>query len=144
MTLVEQINEGIKESMKSKDTLRLEVLRMLKAKILSVDARGALSDLEVIKLIKTYYGNLEEALEQTLIAKREEMAEKLRKEMLIVETFLPKTASKEETKALVLMAIQESGAKTKKEMGNVMKIVLKMNPNVDAKLASSLVNEHLS
>ena len=144
MTLVEQINEGIKESMKSKDTLRLEVLRMLKSKILSVDARGSLSDSEVIKLIKTYYGNLEEALEQTLIAKREEMAEKLKKEMAIVQTFLPTTPSPEETKALVLMAIKESGAKTKKEMGSVMKALLKLNPNIDGKIAIAMVNEALS
>ena len=58
MTMVEKINEGIKEAMRSRDQLRLSVLRMLKSKILAVDARANLPDAEVVKLFKTYYGSL--------------------------------------------------------------------------------------
>ena len=52
MTMIEKINEGIKESMRSRDQVRLSVMRMLKSKILAVDARANLPDKEVIKLSK--------------------------------------------------------------------------------------------
>ena len=61
MTIIEKINDGIKEAMRSRDQLRLDTLRMLKSKILTVDARGNLPDTEVLKLFKTYFGNLQEA-----------------------------------------------------------------------------------
>jgi uncharacterized protein len=64
MTIIEQINEGIKEAMRSRDQIRLATLRMLKSKILAVDARANLPDAEVIKLFKTYFGSLQEALQQ--------------------------------------------------------------------------------
>jgi uncharacterized protein len=58
MTLIEKINLGIKEAMRNQDQIRLDTLRMLKSKILAVDARANLSDSEVLKLFKTYFGNL--------------------------------------------------------------------------------------
>src|SRR5262249_35422814 len=127
MTIMEQLNNGIKEAMKKRDQLRLDVLRMLKSKILTVDARGNLPDADVIKLFKTYLGNLQEALEQFQGANRPDHVEKLKSEMVIVQEFLPKALSHEETKALVVKAIAESGAKNKKELGLVMKSVMKLN-----------------
>ena len=55
MVMIDKINEGIKEAMRSRDQIRLSTLRMLKSKILAVDARGNLPDGEVVKLFKTYY-----------------------------------------------------------------------------------------
>lgn len=143
MTIVEQINEGIKEAMKSRDQLRLDTLRMLKSKILAVDARGNLSDPEVLKLFKTYFGNLQEALEQAKTVNRPEIEEKLRKELSIVQEFLPVAPSSEETKKLVVQAIADSGAKTKKDFGMVMKSIMKLNSAVDGKLAKELANQLL-
>jgi len=144
MTLIEKINEGIKESMRNKDTLRLDTLRMLKSKILTVDARGNLPDTEVVKLFKTYLGNLQEAFEQAQAGNRPEIAEKLKKEMLIVQEFLPKALSQEETQKIVEKAIADSGAKTKKDLGNVMKAIMKMNAGVDGKLAKDLAGQLLA
>lgn len=143
MALIDQINEGIKESIRSRNTLRLGVFRMLKSKILAADARATLPDDQVIKLFKTYYGNLEEALEHAKVAKRPELIENLQAEMKIVEEFLPKALSPEETKKVVLEAIAESGAKTKKELGIVMKTIMKRNLAVDAKLVKDLATELL-
>ena len=143
MTITEKINEGIKEAMRSRNQLRLDTLRMLKSKILVVDARGAVPDNEVVKLFKTYHGNLQEALEQAQAAGRAEMAEKLKKEMEIVQEFLPLVPTLEETKKIVQQAIAESGAKTKKELGLVMKSIMKQNNAVDAKLAKELAEQLL-
>ncbi len=81
MSLMERINEGIKEAIRSRNQLRLDVLRMLKSKVLAVDARGNLPDPEVIKLFKTYFGNLQEALEQAKTLGRPEIAERLQGEL---------------------------------------------------------------
>ncbi len=144
MAIIEKINEGIKDAMRSRDQIRLATLRMLKSKILNVDARANLPDPEVIKLFKTYYSNLQEALEQAQSANRSDIAEPLKTELKIIEEFLPKALSKEETKKIVTQAIHDSGAKTKKELGLVMKTVMKLNNTVDGKLAKDLATELLS
>lgn len=143
MTIVEKINEGIKEAIRSRDQIRLETLRMLKSKLLVVDARGNIPDPEAQKIFKTYYGNLQEALEQFQNANRPEMVEKLKAELVIIQEFLPKALSHEETKKLVMQAIAESGAKTKKDLGLVMKSVMKLNSGVDGKLAKDLASQLL-
>lgn len=144
MTMIEKINAELKEAMRSRDQLRLETLRMLKSKILAVDARANLSDVDVIKLFKTYYGNLQEALEQAQAAVRPETVEQLTKELAIVQEFLPKALSPEETKKIVMQAIAESGAKTKKDLGLVMKAIMKINNTVDGKLAKDLASSLLA
>lgn len=141
MTLIEQINEGIKASMRSKDQVRLDTLRMLKSKILAVDARGNLPDPEVLKLFKTYLGNLQEGVEQS--SERPEIVAKLKSEIAIVQEFLPKALSREETKKLVEQAIIDSGAKSKKDVGFVMKAIMKLNNTVDGKTAKDIATELL-
>lgn len=143
MTLVEKINDGIKEAMKSRDMIRLNTLRMLKSKILAVDARSNLSDADVVKLFKTYYGNLQEALDQAKGANRTEMAQELEAEMAIIQEFLPKAPSAEETKKLVQQAIADSGAKSKKDIGLVMKSLRNLSSTIDGKLAKELADQLL-
>lgn len=144
MAIIEKINEGIKEAMRSRDAIRLSTLRMLKSKILAVDARANLPDPEVIKLFKTYFGNLQEALEQAQSANRSDIADQLKSELKIIQEFLPKVPSPEETKKIVAQAIAESGAKTKKDLGLVMKTAMKLNSAIDGKLAKDLANALLA
>jgi len=143
MPIIEQINEGIKEAMRSRDQVRLATLRMLKSKILAVDARAALPDTEVVKLFKTYFGNLQEALDQAQAANRPDIADPLKRELEIVQEFLPKAPSLEETQKLVEQAIAQSGAKTKKDLGLVMKTLMKLNTAIDGKLAKDLASQLL-
>jgi uncharacterized protein YqeY len=143
MAIIEKINNDIKEAMRSRDQIRLDTLRMLKSKILAVDARAELPDAEVLKLFKTYHGNLKEAVDQALIANRPEAAEKLKSELAIIQEFLPQAPSPEETKQLVIQAIAESGAKTKKDFGILMKSIMKLNSSIDGKLAKDLANQLL-
>jgi uncharacterized protein len=144
MAIIDQINEGIKEAIRSRNQIRLSTLRMLKSKILAVDARAGLPDAEVIKLFKTYYGNIQEALEQATSVNRPDIAEPLKEELKIIQEFLPKAPSHEETKRIVQQAIADSGAKTKKELGLVMKAVMKINNAVDGKLAKEMASDLLA
>ncbi len=142
MTIIEKINLEIKEAIRSQNQIRLNTLRMLKSKILAVDARATLPDADVLKLFKTYYSNLLEAKEQSV--SRPEMVKNLEKELEIVSEFLPKSPSLEETKKIVLQAINDSGAKTKKDLGLVMKAVKQLNSAVDGKMAKDLADQLLS
>jgi uncharacterized protein YqeY len=143
MVLIEKINEDIKDAMRSRDQIRLSTLRMLKSKILAVDARGMVPDAEVVKLFKTYAGNLQEAFEEAEKVNSLERIEQIKKELAIVQEFLPKALSLEETKKVVLQAISDSGAKTKKDLGLVMKSIMKINNAVDGKVARDLASQLL-
>lgn len=144
MPIIDEINSGIKDAIRSRDQVRLDTLRMLKSRILAVDARGNLPDSEVVKLFKTYFGNLQEALEHAQSSNRPEAAERLKTEITIVQGFLPKVPSLEETQKIVEQAIAESGAKTKKDLGLVMKSIMKINSAVDGKLAKDLASKLLA
>ncbi len=144
MTMIEKINEGIKAAMRSRDQIRLDTLRMLKSKILAVDARGNVAEADVAKLFKTYFGNLQEAFEQAQSAGRTDVAEKLKQEIAIVQEHLPQALSIEDTRRLVERAIQESGAKTKKDLGLVMKAIMKLNNSVDGKQAKEMAEQMLT
>lgn len=142
MTLLEKINLEIKEAIRSQNQIRLDTLRMLKSKILAVDARGNLPDSEVLKLFKTYLGNLQETRGHAI--NRPDILEKLEKEIEIVQEFLPKSLSPEETKKIVMQAIAQSGAKTKKDLGLVMKTIKALNSAVDGKLAKEFADQLLA
>ena len=144
MTIIEKINDGIKAAIRNRDQIRLDTLRMLKSKILAADARSNLPDAEVLKLFKTYFGNIQEALEQAQGVNRPDIAERLKSELAIIQEFLPKAPTLEETKEIVMQAIAESGAKTKKELGLVMKSIMKLNSSVDGKLAKDLASQLLA
>ena len=142
MTLFEKINLEIKEAIRNQDQIRLNTLRMLKSKILAVDARGNLPDSEVVKLFKTYLGNLQETRGHAL--NRPDILENLDREIEIVQEFLPKALSPEETKKIVMQAIAQSGAKTKKDLGMVMKTIKTLNSAVDGKLAKEFADRLLT
>ena len=143
MAIIEIINDGIKEAMRNRDQVRLATLRMLKSKILAVDARANLPDTEVLKLFKTYFGNLQEALSQAEAANRSDIVSQLKSELQIIQEFLPKAPSLNETIKLIEQAIAESGAKTKKDLGLVMKCAMKLNSALDGKLVKELAQERL-
>ena len=141
--LFAKINDQMKTALKAKDQVRLSVLRMVKSKILYVNARGDMADEEIIKIINKYGKDLKESItEFEKVGKGQEEAEH-EKELAIVKEFLPQELSPEEIKNLVSQTIQEVGASSIKEMGNVMKAVLAKQPSIDGKVVSQLVREIL-
>ncbi|OGC24369.1 hypothetical protein A2291_02460 [candidate division WOR-1 bacterium RIFOXYB2_FULL_42_35] len=141
--LFAKINDQMKTALKAKDQVRLSVLRMVKSKILYVNARGDMADEEIIKIINKYGKDLKESItEFEKVGKGQEAAEH-EKELAIVKEFLPQELSPEEIKNLVSQTIQEVGASSIKEMGNVMKAVLAKQPSIDGKVVSQLVREIL-
>jgi len=138
------ISEDMKTAMKAKDSKTLEVLRMMKSKIMTVDARGEISDEEVLKILSTYEKNLKDALKLSEDNNRVEAAEELKSELEVVSRYLPKKLTKEETIKLVKEVIAEVGATSKKETGKVMGGVMKKGLPVDSQLVKEIVESLLN
>ena len=141
--MFKKINDAIKTAMKAKDELRLSVLRMMKSKILYVNARGDLPDNEIIKILTKYGKEVKESSEEFKKVGRTDDAAKAAKELIIVQEFLPKQLSADEVKALVETVVKETGASSMKDMGNVMKGVMAKAPGIDGKIVSQFVRELL-
>jgi len=141
--LFNKINNDLRKALKEKDELRLSVLRMMKSKILYVNARGDLPDAELIKILTKYSKEIKESIDEFKKVGRMAEVERSEKELVMVQEYLPKELSPEEIKNIVQQAIQELGASSIKELGSVMKAVLAKQPGIDGKLVNQFVREIL-
>lgn len=141
--LLNRINSDLMKAMKERDEFRLSVLRMMKSKVLYVNARGELTDPEVIKIVAKYSKELTEAAEEAKKVGRIQDASKSSRENEIVTEYLPKQLSSDEIKNVVVATISELGATTIKDMGNVMKAVSTKHPGIDGKIVNQFVRELL-
>jgi hypothetical protein len=141
--LFKKINSDLQGALKARDELRLSVLRMLKSKILYVNARGDLPDAEIIKIITKYGKDLKESIEEFNKVNRPVEVARSEKELAVVQEYLPRELSPEEVKALVQQVVSETGAASVKDMGRVMKEVLAKSPGIDGKLVNQFVREIL-
>jgi len=143
MPIINKINSDLQAAMKAKDELRLSVLRMMKSKVLYVNARGDLPDAEVIKILTRYGKELKDSIEEFKKVGRAAEVATIEKEFKIVQEYLPKELSLDEVKVLVQQAVSETGAISIKDMGNVMKAVMAKSPGIDGKLVNQFVREIL-
>jgi uncharacterized protein YqeY len=141
--MFKKINGDLAAAMKARDTFRLEVIRMMKSKVLLVNARGDLPDPEIIKILQKYAKSLKDAIEETKKVNRPEAVAKLEGELKIVEEYLPKMLSEAEVRDAVAKAIAEVGATFPKDAGKVMKAVMGKGLNVDGSTVSRIVSEAL-
>jgi len=141
--LLAKINSELQKALKEKNELRLATLRMVKSKILYVNARGDLPDPEILKIIKKYSKSVKESIEEFKKVGKDEEAATHEKELAIVAEFLPAELSPEEIKKIIEQTIKEVGATSMKEMGKVMKEITAKHPGIDGKIASTTVRELL-
>ncbi len=145
--LKNQLNEVMKEAMKSGDEVRKRTVRMVLAAIkqAEIDKQITLDDLAVISLIQKEIKNRREALEEAQKAGRADLVENNQAEIAVLEAFLPKAMSADELRALVQAAITESGATSLAEMGKVMKLVMpKVAGRAPGDAVSQMVRELLA
>ncbi|HEY2380834.1 MAG TPA: GatB/YqeY domain-containing protein [Terriglobia bacterium] len=148
MTLQEKIQIHLAEAMKSKEQLRLSVLRMMKTAVKNkeIDKMKPLEDGEAIAVLNTLVKQRKDSAEQFRAGGREEMAKKEEAEIKIIEEYLPAAASEDDIRSAVGEAIQETGASSMKDMGKVMKVVMARlaGKTADGSRVSQLVKEKLS
>ncbi|MGQ0696302.1 MAG: GatB/YqeY domain-containing protein [Nitrospiraceae bacterium] len=148
MSLRERLTEDLKQATKARDQLRMDVIRMIKAAVINkeVELKKDLDDAEMSRVMATLIKQRRESVEQFEKAKRTELAEKERKEITIIETYLPQALSPQELEQIVASIVTETGARSLKELGAVMKAVMARlaGQAVDGKQVSDLVKAKLN
>jgi uncharacterized protein len=148
MTLQEKIQSHLSDAMRSKDQLRLSVLRMMKTAVKNkeVEKMKPLEEAEVIAVLNTLVKQRKDSVEQFRKGSREELAQKEEAEIKIIEEYLPAAASNDEIRRAVEEAVQETGAASMKDMGKVMKATMSRlaGKTVDGSRVSQFVKEKLS
>ncbi|HMS82849.1 MAG TPA: GatB/YqeY domain-containing protein [Nitrospira sp.] len=148
MSLYARLTEDLKLAMKSRDQLRMDVIRMIKAAVLNkeVELKRDLDDAEMSRVMTTLVKQRRESVEQFEKAQRQELAAKERQEIEIIESYLPKPLSSEELDSLVTSVIADTESRSIKDLGTVMKAVMARlgGQTVDGKQVSELVKRKLS
>ncbi len=124
MDLVKQIDHDMVAAMKAHDVERTATLRMAKAALKNkeIEKRSALTDPEAHQVFKTMINQRHDSIEQFTKGNRPELAAKEAREIVIIESYLPKTASDEDLKKFVDEAL--AGASFgPRDMGAAMKAV---------------------
>jgi len=148
MTLAEKIQKDLVDAMRAKDELRLSVLRGIKSAITYKETEKIrkLDDTESIQLLQTLVKQRKESIDQFTKGNRPELAEKETKELAIIETYLPASASEAEMDAAIAKVIAETSATSIKQMGAVVKAAKTAleGKTVDGKALSDRVRARLS
>lgn len=149
-TLADRIPQDLKEAMKARDQTRLTVLRSLKSALTNaaIEKGGLgteLDEAEATAVLRKQLKQRQDSLEQFANAGRDELADKERAEIVILETYLPQQLSNEEIIALVDQAMAETGAASKADMGKVMKLLQERSAGrADGKTLSREVAKRLA
>ena len=150
MTLQQRVDADLKEAMRAKDAMKLNVLRMLKsalkyAAIAKSEAEAELSDAEAVQVIRKQAKQRQDSIESFEKGGRAELADKEKEELVILNTYLPQGMSPDELAQIVRETLAELGATSKAQMGAVMKALqAKAGGRADGKTLSSEVARQLN
>lgn len=154
MAIGETIGKDIIVAMKAKDSFRVETLRMAKSALKSkeIDKRSALTDSEELSVLQTMVKQRKDAADQFTKGNRPELAAKELDEIKMLEAYMPKTASEDEIRAVVVGALNtlrvDGASLSPKDMGAAMKVVqaqiLADGLHVENKMVSTIVKEELA
>lgn len=136
----------MKQAMKDKDKVKLNTVRMIKSALMNekIKLGHDLTSDDELTVLNREKKQREESLEEFAKAKRNDLIETTKKELAVVEKYMPKQLSEEELTEIVKSTIQEIGASSKAEFGKVMKILMpKIKGQADGKAASAIVRKHL-
>ena len=147
MALREQLNDDIKNAMRARDSERLNALRLLSAaaKQREVDERITLDDAALIAIVEKEIKKRRESIAQYEKGQRQDLADKEKFEISVIEAYLPKQLSQAEIDAIVAEALASTGAKSPADMGNVMGVLKpKLAGKADMGKVSAMVKAKLA
>lgn len=145
-SLKRRINQDAKEALKSKDTLTLNVLRMLKSEIRykEIERGSELSDDDVISVLSSAIKKRKDSIQQFEKGGRDDLASKEKQELTVVAKYMPEQLGEEELSQIVSQAISEEGATGASDLGKVMKLVMpKVRGRADGKKINQMVSSQL-
>lgn len=143
----DNLQKNIIEAMKAKDTLRVSTLRMLHSELKNaqIDKGGDLNEEDELKVVKSEAKKRRDSIEAYEKGGNQELAESEKKELAILEEFLPEQMSDKDLEKIVDEVVAETGAKALSDMGpTIGKVMAKVGDSVDGKRVSMAVKAKLS
>jgi len=148
MPLTEQLATTIADAMRARDPVRLSALRMLKAALMNkeVERGRPLNDAEELQVVASVVKQRKDSIDQFSRAGRQELVDKEKAELAVIEGYLPPALAAEDLERIVGEVIAETGASSSKDMGKVMKGVMARlaGAQVDGKTVNELVRRRLA
>tara|TARA_Y200000002_G_scaffold373453_1_gene372605 strand:+ start:10 stop:465 length:456 start_codon:yes stop_codon:yes gene_type:complete len=151
MSLKKQIEEKLNKALKAKDKNTYPTLRLVVSAIKDAEIAGRtkdqkeMSDSDIAAILKKMIKQRNESCEVYKKAGRNELLESETKEIEVIQTFLPKQLSEEETKKICAEIIKSVGASSMKDMGKVMGVLKSKHANtLDFSKVSSIIKELLN
>lgn len=125
--LKEQLQSDLLNAMRARDETRKSSLRMLTAAIKNaeIEARAPLADADVLSVIQKQVKQRRESIIEFEKGGRQDLVDKERAEMTILETYLPQQAGRDEIEAAARRIIAETGATSVRDIGKVMPVLVK-------------------
>lgn len=140
------LDDDLKVAIKSSDNLKTSVVRMVKAAIKNkqIEKQRELSDEEIISIISMLSKQRRESIELFSKGGREDLVEKEKKELSILQSYLPSQLTPDELDRLIIDAIKEASAEGVKDIGKVMRILMpRIKGSADGKVVNQRVMELL-
>jgi uncharacterized protein YqeY len=139
MSLLEKVNEDLRESIRAKDEIRNNTLRQIKTVVMNTEIkkRKSLTDEETIEVIFSLAKSHNESIESFTKGGRMDLVAKEERELSILKTYLPEQLSDDDLRTIVGETIKETGASSVKDIGKVMGKVM---PKVKGKADGSKIN----
>ncbi|WP_018962850.1 GatB/YqeY domain-containing protein [Coprothermobacter platensis] len=147
MSLKEQLQDELKQYMKARDTLRLEVVRsvLTAVKNIEVQKMKTADDEDVLQAIRQEVKKRREAIELYEKAGRNELAQKEQAELEVLEAYLPKMMSDEEVRNVIKAHIVQMQPKDIKERGKIMGSVMQeLKGKAEGALVGKILDEELA
>lgn len=148
MSLLERLNNDMKQAMRDKAKDQLSVIRMLKSSLQNEALKKAdrkLTEEEELTILSRELKQRKDSLQEFENAGRIDLVDKVRIEIGYVEAYMPKQLSEEEVSTIVSETIEEINASSKADMGRVMGALMpKLKGKADGSLINKLVQQHLS
>ena len=146
METKEKIYSAFKDAMKAGDDLKKTTLRLALAAIKNaeVEARGSVDDARVLAILHKQVKERREAIADAQKASRPDLVASAEAEIAVLQAYLPQPLGEEELEALVRAAIEETGAESMRQMGDVMKALMpRVQGRADGKQVSGIVRRLL-
>lgn len=147
MSLVDKVNNDLKEAMKNKDKEKLNVIRMLKSAIQmsKIELKHDLSDEEVISVVSKQIKMRKDSIEEFAKANRGDLKDQYQKEIDVLNNYMPEQISKSEAEKIIDDAFLKINPTSPKEMGLIMKEVSpKLKGVFDMGDASKIIKDKLN
>ena len=145
--MINQITNDLKIAMKSQDKPKTTGLRNLlgKLKAKQIDKGSDLNEQECLKILNSSAKQLKDSIKQYTEANRPDLVEKEEYELSLLQNYLPEPISEDEIKNQILQIINEKGAKSMSDMGQIMGAAMnKFAGTVDGNIVQKIVKEELS